>query len=222
MSPGQASSTIDRSSAMNVWGMSAVIGRNGKNLKLAKPHTFMADERSIVEEAWPGDIIGLYDPGHLRIGDTLAEHSALRFDGIPRFAPEFFARMILKDPLKRKQLDAGLTQLAHEGVIQLFYRLDIGRQDPYLGAVGQLQFEVLRQRLLNEYHVKTVLDSQPFRVARWIGGSPEALEWLKKRRDYLIVEDRNHRSVLLAESQWPLNYALSNAPGLELFDVEPL
>jgi peptide chain release factor 3 len=203
-------------------GMMAVIGRNGKSLKMAKPHTFMADERSIVEEAWPGDIIGLYDPGHLRIGDTLAQHSALRFDGIPRFAPEFFGRMLLKDPLKRKQLDAGLSQLAHEGVIQLFYRLDIGRQDPYLGAVGQLQFEVLRQRLLNEYNVKTVLDLQAFRVARWIGGAPEALEWLQKRRDYLVVEDRNHRPVLLAESQWPLNYALSNAKGLELYDVEPL
>jgi len=203
-------------------GMSATLGRTGKALKLAKPHTFMADERSIVEEAWPGDIIGLYDPGHLRIGDTLAEGRALRFEGIPRFAPEHFARMVLKDPLKRKQLDAGLTQLAHEGVIQLFYRLDLGRQDPYLGAVGQLQFEVLRQRLENEYRVKAVLEPQSFRVARWIGGDPEGLEWLKKRRDYLVVEDRNERPVLLGESQWPLNYAVNNAPGLELYDVEPL
>ena len=182
----------------------------------------MADERSIVEEAWPGDIIGLYDPGHLRIGDTLAAGRALRFEGIPRFAPEHFARMVLKDPLKRKQLDAGLTQLAHEGVIQLFYRLDLGRQDPYLGAVGQLQFEVLRQRLENEYRVKAALEPQSFRVARWIGGDPEGLAWLKKRRDYLVVEDRNERPVILADSQWPLNYAINNAPGLELYDVEPL
>ncbi len=203
-------------------GMAAVLGRTSKPLKLAKPHTFMADERSIVEEAWPGDIIGLYDPGNLRIGDTLADGRALRFDGIPRFAPEHFARMVLKDPLKRKQLDAGLTQLAHEGVIQLFYRPEIGRQDPYLGAVGQLQFEVLRQRLLNEYNVNADLNPQPISVARWVGGKPEALEWLKKRRDYMVVEDRNDRPVLLAESQWPLNYALSNAPGLELYDVEPL
>ncbi len=203
-------------------GMDVVIGRNGEALRLAKPHTFMAQERSIVEEAFPGDIVGLYDPGKLRIGDTLAAGTALKFDGIPRFAPEHFARMVLKDPLKRKSLDAGLTQLSHEGVVQLFYRPELGQQDPYLGAVGVLQFEVLRERLKNEYSVKAEMESQPFSVARWVGGKPEALEWLKKRRDYTLVEDRHGRPVLLAPSEWPLAYALRNAEGLELFDVEPL
>ena len=202
--------------------MEAILGRTGKPLRLAKPHTFMAQERSIVEEAFAGDIIGLYDPGNLRIGDTLSAGRLLKFDGIPRFAPEFFMRTVLKDPLRRKSLDQGLTQLSHEGVIQLFVRPEIGRQDPYLGAVGQLQFEVLKERLLVEYNVHAVLEPVPFRVARWIGGKPEALAWLQARRDYLVVEDRNGSPVLLAEGQWPLNYALNHAPGLELHEVEPL
>jgi peptide chain release factor 3 len=203
-------------------GMDAVLGRTGRNLRLAKPHSFMAQERSIVEEAWPGDIVGLYDPGNLRIGDTLATGRTLRFEGIPRFAPEFFMRAVLKDPLRRKHLDSGLEQLAHEGVIQLFHRPDVGYQDAWLGAVGRLQFEVLQQRLLNEYNVKCVLEPLPYTVCRWIGGKPEALEWLKARRDYTVVHDRVERPVLLSESPWPLNYALKQQPGLVLHDVEPL
>jgi peptide chain release factor 3 len=205
-----------------VRGMDATIGRSGEELRLAKPHTFLAQERSIVEEAFPGDIIGLYDPGKLRIGDTLAAGQALRFDGIPRFAPEFFARMILKDPLKRKALDTGLTQLAHEGVVQLFYRPELGRQDPFLGVVGLLQFEVLKERLLGEYSVHAELQTLPFKVARWIVGAKSGLEWLQARRDYQLVEDRNGHPVVLSDSDWPLQYALRNAEGLQLLDVEPL
>ncbi|MEL6348114.1 MAG: peptide chain release factor 3 [Myxococcota bacterium] len=203
-------------------GIDVRIGRSGENLRLSKPHTFMAQERSIVDEAWPGDIVGLYDPGKLRIGDTLAAGRRLKFSGIPRFAPEHFVRVILKDPMKRKQLDSGLTQLSHEGVIQLFYRPDIGRQDPYLGAVGVLQFEVLKERLLNEYRVTVILEPLPFQFARWIGGSPEGLDWLNARRDYPVLRDRNDQPVLLSDSSWSMQYALQNAPGLELFDVEPL
>ena len=113
----------------------------------------MAGERSIVEEAWPGDIVGLYDPGKLRLGDTLSAGEVLRYHGIPRFAPEHFARVVLEDPMKRKQLDSGLEQLSHEGVIQVFVRPDAGRQSAWLGAVGLLQFEVLKERLKNEYRV---------------------------------------------------------------------
>jgi peptide chain release factor 3 len=203
-------------------GVDVTIGRSGEQLRLRAPHTFMAHERSIVEEAFPGDIVGLFDPGKLRIGDTLAVGQQLKFGGIPRFAPEHFARVILKDPMRRKQLDAGLTQLSHEGVIQLFYRPDIGRQDPYLGAVGVLQFEVLKQRLLNEYRVNVILERLAFRFARWIGGSEEGMAWLEARRDYPILRDRNDQPVLLSESSWAMSYAEQNAPGLELFEVEPL
>ena len=203
-------------------GIDVTIGRSGEQLRLSKPHTFMAQERSIVEEAFPGDIVGLYDPGKLRIGDTLSNKRKLKYGGIPRFAPEHFARMILRDPMKRKQLDAGLTQLAHEGVIQLFYRDEVGRSAPYLGAVGVLQFEVLQARLLNEYRVNATVERLSYQMARWIGGGEEALAWLESRRDYPVLRDRNNQPVLLSDSRWSMDFALQNAPGLELYDVEPL
>jgi len=203
-------------------GIQATIGRSGEVLRLSKPHTFMADERSIVEEAYPGDIVGLYDPGKLRVGDTLCAGEQLRYGGIPRFAPEHFVQITLRDAMKRKGLDQGLSQLAHEGVVQIFYRPELGRQDPYLGAVGLLQFEVLKQRLQNEYGVKADYRSTTYRFARWIGGAAEGLKWLKDRRDFMVVEDRNQQPVLLTETSFQLNYALENAPGLELFDIEPL
>ena len=203
-------------------GMDVVLARTGATLRMTNPHTFMAQERSIVEEAWPGDIVGLYDPGNLRIGDTLREGTLLKFGGIPRFAPEKLVRTVLKDPLKRKQLDTGIEQLSHEGVIQAFYRPEVGRQDPWLGAVGALQFEVLKQRLLNEYRVS--LDLEPLRYSnvRWIGGAPEAMDWLKQRHDYVSVVDRNDQPVLLTETPWEAQYVADNAPGIQLFDVEPL
>ncbi|RME26323.1 MAG: peptide chain release factor 3 [Deltaproteobacteria bacterium] len=203
-------------------GMDIIIGRSGETLRLAKPHSFMADERSIVETAWPGDIVGLHDPGRLRIGDTLAAGRRLRFEGIPRFAPEYFCRVILKDPMKSKKVQTGLTQLSHEGVIQLFYRPAVGRQDPWLGAVGMLQFEVLKERLKNEYNVRVELERLRFNHARWIGGDPEGLAWLQGRRDYVVVVDRNDQPVVLAETPWMLEYARDHAPGLVLYDVEPL
>ncbi|MEN0067491.1 MAG: peptide chain release factor 3 [Myxococcota bacterium] len=203
-------------------GIEVTVARTGKSLRLSKPHTFMASERSIVEDASPGDIVGLYDPGELRLGDTLFVGPRVEFQGIPRFAPEHFARIRLKDPTKRKHLTNGLRQLSQEGTIQLFYRPGLGQSDPYLGAVGLLQFEVLKVRLENEYHTKAELEGAPFSVARWVTGSDEGLAWLKDRPDYVLVEDRYGQPVVLSQSEWPLNYALSEAPGLELLDVSPL
>ncbi len=203
-------------------GMDVQIARSGKKIRLSKPHTFMASERSIVDDAMPGDIVGLYDPGELRIGDTLSSGPKIEFLGIPRFAPEHFVRVNLKDPTRRKQLQQGLHQLSLEGSIQLFYREGLGKADPYLGAVGLLQFEVLKVRLLNEYRVRAELVPMGFSVARWVAGDPAGLEWLKARPDYLLVSDRDDRPVLLCETPWPLTYALSEAPGLELLDISPL
>lgn len=203
-------------------GMDARLARTGGPLRMANPHTFMANERSIVEEAWPGDIVGLHDPGKLRIGDTISTQARMSFAGIPRFAPEHFSRMVLKNPLKRKQLDLGLNQLAHEGVVQVFHRPEIGLQDPWLGAVGLLQFEVLKERLANEYGAQCVLESLPVRFARWIGGEPEGMRWLERARDCTVVLDSREQPVLLTESLWAINYALKNAPGLILHEVEPL
>ena len=203
-------------------GVDVTIGRSGENVKLSRPHTFMGQDRELLEEAWPGDIIGIYDSSKLRVGDTVSANGRLKFGGIPRFAPEHFGQLRLKDPLKRKQLDTGLHQLGHEGVIQVFYRSTNDRQNPFLGAVGLLQFEVLQQRLENEYGVKAVFESLPFRFARWVGGAPEGLAWLKGSSSYLLVYDRNDQPVLLTETEWAINYALENAPGLELHDIEPL
>ncbi|NCG20953.1 MAG: peptide chain release factor 3 [Rhodobacterales bacterium] len=202
-------------------GMEVRVKRSNKKLRLSKPHTFMASERSIVDVAYPGDIVGLYDPGELRLADTLYEGESVQFKGIPRFAPEFFARIILKDPTKRKHLQNGLTQLSQEGTIQLFYREGLGKADPYLGAVGMLQFEVLKSRLTNEYNTRAELERAPFAVARWVAGDPAGLAWLRARPDYLMVEDRYGHPVVLSASPWPLNYALSEAPGLRLLDVSP-
>lgn len=203
-------------------GMEVTLASSGKTLKLRKPHTFMASERAIVEEALPGDIVGLYDPGELRIGDTLFVGNRVAFQGIPRFAPEHFARIVLKDPTKRKHLQNGLKQLSQEGTVQLFYRKGLGAADPYVGAVGLLQFEVLKVRLENEYRTKADLERAPFTIARWIAGEPSGLEWLQQRSDYTLVEDRYGNPVVLSASPWPLDYALSEAKGLELLDVSPL
>ncbi len=203
-------------------GMEVDLPRTKEKIRLSKPHSFLAAERSIVEEAVPGDIVGLYDPGALRIGDTLSVGRPVRFQGIPRFAPEFFARVRLKDPTRRKQLQAGLQQLSQEGTIQLFIREGLGPADPYLGAVGQLQFEVLKVRLELEYNVKAELEPSRFTNARWIGGEPSGLAWLERRTDFAVVRDRDDLPVVLAETPWSLNYALSEAPGLKLFDTSPL
>ncbi|HSF17930.1 MAG TPA: peptide chain release factor 3 [Vicinamibacteria bacterium] len=203
-------------------GMDAVIGRSGETLRLAKPHTFLGDERSLVDEAWPGDIVGLYNTGKLRVGDTLSTDGPIHFAGIPRFAPEHFGQLRLEDPLKRKALDAGLEQLSQEGVIQLFFTPGQGRQNPYLGAVGLLQFEVLKERLRSEYKLSVEFVKARFTRARWIGGTPQARDWLGSTRGYILVEDRHGHPVVLTDSDWNLSYALENAPGLELYEVEPL
>ncbi|MCO4744906.1 MAG: peptide chain release factor 3 [Proteobacteria bacterium] len=202
--------------------MEVRLARSGKKLKLAKPHSFMASERSIVEDAAPGDIVGLYDPGEFRIGDTLSAGGTIEFQGIPRFAPEHFARAVLKDPTKRKHLQNGLRQLSQEGAIQLFIDPLLGKADPYLGAVGLLQFEVLKERLKNEYSTKMELQPAPFQVARWLRGPPEAIEWVRAKRDYKVVEDRDGRPVVLASSPWLLDYALREVKDLELLNVSPL
>jgi len=130
-----------------VKGMNAFHSRLGKDVRLAKPSQFMAAERTAIEDAWPGDVIGLFDPGQYRIGDTLADGEDLHFESVPRFSPEFFAVVRSKDPLRRKQMEKGLEQLAEEGTVQIFQQLQMGMRDPIVGVVGALQFEVLQYRI---------------------------------------------------------------------------
>ncbi|MBK7974563.1 MAG: hypothetical protein IPK07_15195 [Deltaproteobacteria bacterium] len=153
-------------------GMDVTVGRSGETLRLSKPHSFLAAERSIVDEAWPGDIVGVFDPGKLRVGDTIADGRRIRFAEIPSFAPEHIARLSIKTSMKRKALDAGLEQLSQEGVIQLFFKSRDDRRSPFLGAVGLLQFEVLKERLKNEYDVDAIIELLPGRAARWVKARP--------------------------------------------------
>ena len=149
-------------------GMKVLHVRTGRELRLANPTQFVAQERTIVEEAFAGDVIGLYDPGIFEIGDTLTDGADLTYEGIPSFAPEYFARLVPNDPLRRKQLTKGIEQLAQEGTIQL-YRPRSGRSgELLLGAVGQLQLEVVKYRMASEYDVQVRIESVPQHLARWV------------------------------------------------------
>ncbi|MFT7583101.1 MAG: peptide chain release factor 3, partial [Myxococcota bacterium] len=152
-------------------GMEAKIPRLGKTIRLKNPSSFMARERSTIEEAFAGDIIGLYDPGLFRIGDTLTDRADIRFRGIPHFSPALFRRIRVADPLTRKQLIKGLTQLAEEGAIQVFSDYTTDQRD-IVGAVGTLQFEVLEHRLKSEYRVDAIMTTLPYTLCRWVRSKP--------------------------------------------------
>ena len=142
--------------------------RLGKDVRLAKPTQFMAQERTAIDDAYPGDVIGLFDPGQYRIGDSLSEGQLIMFEGVPRFSPEHFAVVRAKDPLRRKQMEKGLEQLAEEGTIQIFQQLQMGMKDPVVGVVGALQFEVLADRIRTEYEVAVKFEDTALYTARWV------------------------------------------------------
>ncbi len=177
--------------------------RLGKQIRLARAEQLFADERQTVHEAWAGDVVGLHDPGIYRIGDTLASEQPVTFDSVPRFSPEHFARLRLIDPMKRKQMQKGLGELAEEGTVQLFF--EPGREkDPILGVVGQLQFEVLAYRLEHEYGAKVALDRLGYAFARWVDQA-ETPKDLTDRRIPLGVADVDGRPVALLRDRWELD-----------------
>ena len=149
-------------------GMEVTHVQANRKIKLAQPQQFMADNREIVETAYAGDVIGVFDPGIFAIGDTLCTGKPFAFDKIPTFAPEHFARVQQKDTMKRKQFLKGITQIAQEGAIQVFQEINIGMEEIIVGGVGVLQFDVLEQRLKSEYNVDIKLDLLPFQCVRWI------------------------------------------------------
>ena len=177
-------------------------GDNVKKLSIDRPMIFMAQERASIEEAFSGDIIGVWDSGNLRIGDALVEGAPFAFEGIPSFSPEHFVRVRLKDPLKRKQLKKGLEQLADEGAVQLFRERDELYVDPVLGAVGWLQFEVVQHRLKAEYSVEAQLDRLPFTQARWVFGDNVDLKEITKTGTVQCPIDVEERPLLLFETDW--------------------
>ena len=202
-------------------GMSAYHTRLGKEVRLAKPSQFMAAERTAIENAWPGDVIGLFDPGQYRIGDTLVEGGGMEFEAVPRFSPEHFAIVRSKDPLRRKQMEKGLEQLAEEGAIQIFQQLQMGMRDPIVGVVGALQFEVLQYRIEHEYGALIALDRLPFSHARWVVGDKfdaKAFDWEGNRQ---TVQDRDGLPLVLFRDEWALRHAEDKNPELQFLSEAP-
>ena len=183
--------------------------RLGKNLKFSSPTAFMAQKKSILEEAYPGDIVGLPDSGNFKIGDSLTEGEELHYKGIPSFSPEMFKYIENADPMKSKQLNKGIDQLMDEGVAQLFTNQFNGRK--IIGTVGQLQFEVIEYRLLHEYNAKCRWEPISLHKACWIESEDEAaLIDFKKRKAQYMAKDKHGRDVFLADSQFVLQMAQSN------------
>ena len=200
-------------------GMEAFHVQENKNIKLATGTSMMADDRAIVDEAYAGDIIGLFDPGIFSIGDTLCTGKPhVRFAGIPTFAPEHFARVTQVDTMKRKQFVKGMEQLAQEGAIQIFRELGAGMESVIVGVVGTLQFEVLEQRLKSEYHVEVRRQPLPYTDIRWIVNEPGTIDIpaLSLTRDTLRVEDMRGGKLLLFTSPWNIDWATDHNKDLVL------
>jgi peptide chain release factor 3 len=195
-------------------GMKVIHHRIGKEVTWNNAIIFLAQDRSNVEEAYPGDIIGIHNHGTIRIGDTFTEEELLQFTGIPNFAPEHFRRVRLKNPLKTKQLQKGLSQLAEEGAVQVFRPL--GRSDYILGAVGALQFDVTMARLQSEYWVEADYEPAPYAAARWVTCENEkALKAFEKKHEANLATDIEGRLALLAPSEWELGYVMEHAAEIE-------
>ena len=191
--------------------------QGGKALRLAQPQQLMAQERAIIDEAYAGDIIGVFDPGIFSIGDTVCSpDKRFEFEGIPTFAPEHFARVRHKDTMKRKQFVKGTTQIAQEGAIQIFHEPFSGMEEVIVGVVGVLQFEVFEHRMKNEYNVDIIREGLPYQYIRWVSKSPVPVQELKLSSDTKIVQDFHDNYLLIFTSEWNIRWALEKNEGLEL------
>ena len=187
--------------------------RIDKDVRFNAPYSFLAREKEVVEEAFPGDVVGLFDTGNFKIGDTLTEGENFYFTGIPTFSPEIFKEVINKDPMKTKQLEKGLLQLTDEGVAQLFTQF--GGNKKIIGCVGELQFEVIQYRLLHEYGASVQFNSLPFYKACWLTGDEIKLNDFARFKLANIAEDKDGNLVYLAQSEWFLNTERQNNPDIQ-------
>ncbi|MCI7493434.1 MAG: peptide chain release factor 3 [Lachnobacterium sp.] len=199
-------------------GMEVYHVQGGKTIKLAQPQQMMADERKMVEEAYAGDIIGIFDPGIYSIGDTLTtSKQKFAFEGIPTFAPEHFARVRLVDSMKRKQFVKGVTQIAQEGAIQIFQEYKGGMEEIIVGVVGVLQFDVLKFRLENEYNVEIRLENLPYEHIRWIENKDEVdVDRISGTSDMKKVIDMKGNPLLVFVNEWSIGMTLDRNEGLVL------
>jgi peptide chain release factor 3 len=192
--------------------------RTGRQFKIAHPLTFMANERSALEEAVSGDIVGIHNHGQFQIGDTLTEGEALAFKGIPYFAPELFMQARLEDPLKGKQLNNALKELGEEGAVQVFQLSQGG--PPVLGAIGPLQFEIVSHRLETEYGVHAIFEPVKVRSARWVNApDKKTLREFEKSNNARLALDIDSNLVFLAESKAILGLTAERWPNVELLMI---
>ena len=198
-------------------GMEVNHVQGGKKIRLTQPQQLMAQDRKIVEEAYAGDIIGVFDPGIFSIGDTLcASNEKFEFEGIPTFAPEHFARVRQVDTMKRKQFIKGVNQIAQEGAIQIFQEFNTGMEEIIVGVVGVLQFEVLTYRLQNEYNVEVILEKLPYEYIRWVENPQEDVARIQGTSDMKRIKDLKDNPLLLFINSWSVGMVLERNPGLKL------
>lgn len=202
-------------------GMEVLHVRDERRIKLGNAITFFADERSQADEGFAGDILGLYDPGIFRIGDTLSIKSQLAFDGIPRFCPEKFARVRTPNPLKRKHLAKGLHQLSEEGTVQVLTNPLMGEQDQVLAAVGQLQFEVTKYRLNEEYNVEVELEGLPYAAARWVESDTFNLKEFNRPGISQLFHDGHGLPIVLFRDEWTLKHAIRTYDKVRFLQAAP-
>ncbi|MDE6475999.1 MAG: peptide chain release factor 3 [Erysipelotrichaceae bacterium] len=201
-------------------GMEVYHTQGKKKIKLTQPQQFMAQDREIIEQAYAGDVIGVFDPGIFSIGDTLCDIShKFEFQKIPTFAPEHFARITQKDTMKRKQFLKGITQIAQEGAIQVFQEINIGMEEIFVGGVGVLQFEVLEQRLKNEYNVDIKLEILPYQCVRWIDDQSINPNTLNLTQDSKRIRDLKGRNMILFMNEWGIKWAKDQNKGLSLSEI---
>ena len=191
-------------------GMKLKVQNTGKSLSVNAPIMFFASDRELAEDAFAGDVIGIPNHGVLRVGDSLSESGMIRFAGLPNFAPEILQRVRVKDPLKAKHLKKALDGLAEEGVTQLF-RPELGA-DFIVGAVGQLQFEVMADRLGEEYGLEVIFEHSPYAEARWIDGTTADVEDFMSKYRPQIARDLDQAPVFLAKSSWETGYVMERFP----------
>ncbi|MEO0479222.1 MAG: peptide chain release factor 3 [Planctomycetota bacterium] len=197
-------------------GMAANHLRLGREVRMSHPHRFFGQERVTIDEAYPGDVIGLINPGLFRVGDVVSSGKRFEVRNFPRFAPEIFAQVRPKEPSMSKGFQKGLKQLGEEGVVQVFWPR-IGAREPILGAVGELQIEVFQSRLEIEYNTDIIVERKPYTRARWMRGvTDELLDLLP-----MVVLDESDRPVALFASDFEINFALDRYEGLELLEKPP-
>ena len=191
----------------------------GKPINVHNPMMFMAQEREIADEAFPGDVIGIPNHGGLRVGDSLSQTGDITFRGIPNFAPEILKRVRVKDPLKQKHLRKALESLGEEGVTQVFKPVTGG--DLVVGAVGQLQFEVLDERMKAEYGLEVIFETSPYQAARWVSAESRAdLEAFVDKSKSQMATDVDEAPVFLGKSAWEIGYVQEKNPKVRFTDTK--